>query len=242
MWKRRIAALLTALLTAYAGFVAWNLYSLAHSDLTKLTDLQAVKEALDLPGPLANVQTPVWIDVLFLAALVIIFLGLNKKFSSPFRFLTVLLEQRKSRNHASEEPKEKIAITRLKTEKAGIKEYITNICAIILLIGANFSFGVFNLDLLFVTSVLIILHLVIFMTRHAEIENLFLAITWMVCKFCVCLVICFWGFADVLLFLHPILNSTESTLLTIAGVSLLLLGLALLMAFCIALLGIYIEQ
>ncbi len=63
----------------YIPSVIFNLYVLAHADPTQLLNIPEVLKALVLPGPLSNPQTPLWIDALFILAVIFVLLWLSNK-------------------------------------------------------------------------------------------------------------------------------------------------------------------
>lgn len=69
-YLRTILLLCWSIIILYLSNAGWNLYQLAHTDFTKLTNYYAVSAALLLPGPLADPSTPRWV----FATLFIIFL------------------------------------------------------------------------------------------------------------------------------------------------------------------------
>src|SRR5438309_4896432 len=50
-----------SIIILYLSDAGWNLYQIAHTDFTKLTNYNVVLAALFLPGPLADSSTPLWV-------------------------------------------------------------------------------------------------------------------------------------------------------------------------------------
>lgn len=77
--KDRVWRLIKGFFAWYILNVAWNLYSLAHADPTQLLNIPEVLKALVLPWPLSNPQTPLWIEILFLLAIIVVFLWVSNR-------------------------------------------------------------------------------------------------------------------------------------------------------------------
>src|SRR5579859_947233 len=62
-WVRIVVLCCWSLILLYLGNAGFGVYQLVHDNLSLLLNLDKVRSALTLPGPLDSASTPLWADV-----------------------------------------------------------------------------------------------------------------------------------------------------------------------------------